>query len=157
MAKRGLQDVDEDMDTKAQYGQRRTLDDGDVEMGEFEDPWEDEIEEDEEIIEGEGEEDEEDEDKGCSAADCETNCRNAGCTRGWRGLFTLQSVRERSCVNAGFICVRYAAFNVGSMAFLVVRHSQRSTRGREKKCILKGDVTLTIVPTNHVSGSRNPG
>jgi ribosome assembly protein RRB1 len=60
MGKRGLQDGDEGMDTKAQYGQRRTTDTGDVEMGEFEDPWEDEIEE-EEIIEGD---DVEDEDEG---------------------------------------------------------------------------------------------
>ena len=52
MAKRGLQDVDDEMDTKAQFGQRRIADDGDVEMGEFEDPWEDELEEDEEIIDG---------------------------------------------------------------------------------------------------------
>jgi len=62
MAKRGLQDVDDEMDTKAQFGQRRIADDGDVEMGEFEDPWEDELEEDEEIIEG-GDQEEEDEDE----------------------------------------------------------------------------------------------
>jgi ribosome assembly protein RRB1 len=63
MAKRGLQDGDDEMDTKAQFGQRRIGDDRDVEMGEFEDPWEDELEEDEEIIDGgeDNEEDEEDE------------------------------------------------------------------------------------------------
>lgn len=61
MAKRGLQDVDEEMDAKVQFGQRRILDDGDVEMGEFEDPWEDELEEEEEIIEGGEEDDDEDE------------------------------------------------------------------------------------------------
>ena len=65
MTKRGLQDGDEEMDTKAQFGQRHMVADGDVEMGEFEDPWEDEIEEEEEIIEGDlDEEDEEDEDEG---------------------------------------------------------------------------------------------
>jgi ribosome assembly protein RRB1 len=62
MAKRALQDGDEEMDTKAQFGQRRIGGDEDVEMGEFEDPWEDELEEEEEIIEGD--EDEEDEDEG---------------------------------------------------------------------------------------------
>ena len=65
MAKRGLQDVDEEMDTKAQFGLRRVKEDEDVEMGEFEDPWEDELEEegDEEEITVEGD-DEEDEDEG---------------------------------------------------------------------------------------------
>jgi hypothetical protein len=64
MAKRGLQDVDEEMDIKAQFGQRRIKEDEDVEMGEFEDPWEDELEEEEEItVEGDDEEDE-DEDEG---------------------------------------------------------------------------------------------
>jgi hypothetical protein len=61
MAKRVLQDVDEEMDTKVHFGQRRMTDDGEVEMGEFEDPWEDELEEDEEIIEGGEEDDDEDE------------------------------------------------------------------------------------------------
>ena len=65
MAKRALQDGDDEMDTKAQFGQRRIVDDGDVEMGEFEDPWEDELEEDEEIIDGDDQEEEdEDEDEG---------------------------------------------------------------------------------------------
>lgn len=65
MAKRGLQDGDDEMDAKAQFGHRRIADDGDVEMGEFEDPWEDELEEDEEIIDGDDlEEDDEDEDEG---------------------------------------------------------------------------------------------
>ena len=60
MAKRGLQDVVEEIDTKAQFGQRRLKEDEDVEMGEFEDPWEDELEEEEEItVEGDDEEDEE--------------------------------------------------------------------------------------------------
>ena len=64
MSKRALQDDDEAMeiDTKAPFGQRRIEDNGDVEMGEFEDPWEDELEEDEEIIEGDEEDGEEDED-----------------------------------------------------------------------------------------------
>ena len=64
MSKRALQDGDEEMemDTKAQFGQRRIEVDGDVEMGEFEDPWEDELEEDEEIIEGGEEDEDEDED-----------------------------------------------------------------------------------------------
>ena len=62
MSKRGLQDFDEEIDTKAQFGQRRLKEDEDVEMGEFEDPWEDELEEEEEItVEGD---DEEDEDEG---------------------------------------------------------------------------------------------
>ena len=43
MAKRGLQDVDEGMDTKAHFGPRWTKEDEDVQMGEFEDPWEDEL------------------------------------------------------------------------------------------------------------------
>jgi len=69
MAKRGLQDVDEEMDTKAQFGQRRMKEDENVEMGEFEDPWEDELEEEEEIVVEDDEEDEdvdedEDEDEG---------------------------------------------------------------------------------------------
>jgi ribosome assembly protein RRB1 len=63
MTKRGLQDGDAEADSKAQFGQRPTADSGDVEMGEFEDPWEDELEEEEEIIE---EGDEEDEDEGVS-------------------------------------------------------------------------------------------
>ena len=63
MAKRGLQDVDEEMDTKAQFGQRRMKEDEDVEMGEFEDPWEDELEEEEITVEADDEEDE-DEDEG---------------------------------------------------------------------------------------------
>ena len=54
MGKRALQDGDEAMDTKAQFGERRINADGeDVEMGEFEDPWEDELEEDEDVIDGE--------------------------------------------------------------------------------------------------------
>ena len=70
MAKRGLQDVDEKMDTKAQFGHRRIKEDEDVEMGEFEDPWEDELEEEEEeegeeeeeiTVDGDEEEDDEDE------------------------------------------------------------------------------------------------
>jgi len=71
MAKRGLQDVDEEMDTKAQFGQRRMKEDQDVEMGEFEDPWEDELEGDEEItVEADDEEDEdEDEDEGSTFRD----------------------------------------------------------------------------------------
>ena len=61
MAKRGLQDVDEEMDTKAQFGQRRMKEDDDVEMGEFEDPWEDELaDEVEEEITGEDEDEEDD-------------------------------------------------------------------------------------------------
>ena len=63
MAKRGLQDVDEEMDTKAQFGQRRMKEDEDLEMGEFEDPWEDELEEEEITVEADDEEDE-DEDEG---------------------------------------------------------------------------------------------
>jgi len=64
MAKRPLQDGSDEMDIKAQFGQRRITDNDDVEMGEFEDPWEDEVEEEEEIIEADDEEDEEDEDEG---------------------------------------------------------------------------------------------
>ena len=65
MAKRRLQDGEEDMDTKAPFGQRQTAD-HDVEMGEFEDPWEDEIEEEdeEEVVEGDDIEEEDDEDEG---------------------------------------------------------------------------------------------
>ena len=63
MAKRGLQDVDEEMDTKAQFGQRRMKEDEDLEMGEFEDPWEDELEEEEITVEADDDEDE-DEDEG---------------------------------------------------------------------------------------------
>jgi len=64
MAKRGLQDVDDEMDTKARFGHRRIKEDEDVEMGEFEDPWEDELEEEDEdgeeeiIVEGDEEDDE---------------------------------------------------------------------------------------------------
>ena len=63
MAKRNLQEGDDEMDAKLQFGQRNIMDDGDVEMGEFEDPWEDEIEDDEEIIEA-AEDEEEDGDEG---------------------------------------------------------------------------------------------
>ena len=64
MAKRRLQDGDEEMDTKAPFGQRHTADQ-EVEMGEFEDPWEDEIEDEEEdVIEGDDVEEEDDEDEG---------------------------------------------------------------------------------------------
>jgi len=58
MGKRGHQDGDEEMDTKAKYGQRKPVDGRDVEMGEFEDPWEDEIEEDEDVVEGDEAEEE---------------------------------------------------------------------------------------------------
>jgi ribosome assembly protein RRB1 len=58
MAKRRIESDKDEME-KSQFGQRRLADDGDVEMGEFEDPWEDEIE-DEEIIEAD-EDDEENE------------------------------------------------------------------------------------------------
>ena len=65
MGKRGIEDGHEEKDVKAQFGHRHVADGEDVEMGEFEDPWEDELEEDEEIIEGaEEEEDDEDEDEG---------------------------------------------------------------------------------------------
>jgi hypothetical protein len=64
MVKRGLQDGNDGRDTKAQYGERSTAGDDDVEMGEFEDPWEDEIEQEEEIVEGDEEEEDEDEDEG---------------------------------------------------------------------------------------------
>ena len=70
MTKRGLQDGDDEGDSKAQFGQRPTVDSEDVEMGEFEDPWEDELEEEEEIIEEGDEEDEEDEDEGVSLSTC---------------------------------------------------------------------------------------
>ena len=71
MAKRVLQDVDEEMDTKAQFGQRRIQEDEDIEMGEFEDPWEDELEEEEQADEEEVtvEGDEEDEDEGTRLQD----------------------------------------------------------------------------------------
>jgi len=80
MSKRALQDGDEEMDvdTKPHFGQRRIEDNGDVEMGEFEDPWEDELDEDEEIIEG-GEEDEdedEDSDEGISLLESILTGRN---------------------------------------------------------------------------------
>jgi hypothetical protein len=65
MVKRGLQDGEEDMDVKAPFGERRTnKDNGDVEMGEFEDPWEDEFEDEEDVIDGEEYVEEEDEDEG---------------------------------------------------------------------------------------------
>jgi ribosome assembly protein RRB1 len=68
MVKRGLQDGEQEMETKAPFGQRPPADQ-DVEMGEFEDPWEDEIEEeDEDVVEGEDVEEEEDEDEGQSCA-----------------------------------------------------------------------------------------
>lgn len=62
MAKRRLQDGEEEIETKAPFGQREAMDQ-DVEMGEFEDPWEDEMEgEEEEVIDGDDvEEDDEDE------------------------------------------------------------------------------------------------
>ena len=64
MAKRAIHDVDGEMDAKAQFGQRRMKEDEDVDMGEFEDPWEDELEEEEgeeEITVEADDEDEEDE------------------------------------------------------------------------------------------------
>jgi hypothetical protein len=64
MGKRGLQDAEEEKDVKAQFGERRINTDGeDVEMGEFEDPWEDEVEEEEDVIDGEEYVDDEDEDE----------------------------------------------------------------------------------------------
>ena len=63
MAKRRLQDGEDDIESKAPFGQREATDQ-DVDMGEFEDPWEDDFEgEDEEIIDGEAL-DEDDEDQG---------------------------------------------------------------------------------------------
>jgi ribosome assembly protein RRB1 len=61
MAKRGHQESDEATDTKPQFGHRQNPSVDDVEMGEFEDPWEDDLEEDEEIIEGDDVEEDEDE------------------------------------------------------------------------------------------------
>jgi ribosome assembly protein RRB1 len=48
MSKRSLEDGDGEADKKLQYGQRRAKDEWNVEMGEFEDPWEDEFEEEDE-------------------------------------------------------------------------------------------------------------
>jgi hypothetical protein len=65
MVKRGLQDDEDDVDVKAPFGERRVnKDDEDVEMGEFEDPWEDELEEEEDVIDGEEYVEDEDEDEG---------------------------------------------------------------------------------------------
>ena len=79
MAKRRLQDGEEGLDTKAPFGQRHTAGE-DVEMGEFEDPWEDEIEEEdeEEVIEGDDVEDgdDEDEDEGMPLCWCLVDERN---------------------------------------------------------------------------------
>lgn len=66
MTKRSLPDGDEEMDVKAPFGQRHIGEGGDVEMGEFEDPWEDEFEEDEEIVEGAEYEDEDDDERNLS-------------------------------------------------------------------------------------------
>jgi hypothetical protein len=82
MVKRGLQDGEENMDVKAQFGERRiNKDDPDVEMGEFEDPWEDELEEEEDIIDGE-EYVEDDDDDESTTLECgkkaELICRNGG-------------------------------------------------------------------------------
>ena len=61
MAKRGLpEEEDNESTSKAPFGQRQTTDEKDVEMGEFEDPWEDEVEE-EQVIDGAQQEEEEDE------------------------------------------------------------------------------------------------
>jgi len=57
MAKRRIENGNDELEQKAQFGQRRITEDGDVEMGEFEDPWEDEIEE-EEIIAADDEDEE---------------------------------------------------------------------------------------------------
>jgi len=79
MAKRRLQDGEEDIETKAPFGQRQSADQ-DVEMGEFEDPWEDEIEEeDEEVVDGEDVEEEEDEDEGLSLPSSAADFRNGRC------------------------------------------------------------------------------
>jgi len=72
MGKRVLPDGDDEIDAKAQFGERRVKTDGDdVEMGEFEDPWEDELEE-EEVIDAEEYVDDNDEDDGvlCSSHNC---------------------------------------------------------------------------------------
>lgn len=64
MGKRALQDGKDEMNVKAQFGQRRLNRDGeDVEMGEFDDPWEDELEE-EDVIDGEEYVEDDDEDEG---------------------------------------------------------------------------------------------
>jgi len=73
MGKRALEDGENEMDAKAQFGGRRVnIDDEDIEMGEFEDPWEDELEEDEEVIDGEASLDDNDEDEGVLC--CSYNC-----------------------------------------------------------------------------------
>ena len=64
MAKRALRQEEDEVPSKALFGHRKSdTDEGDVEMGEFEDPWDDEVEEDEEIIEGDNEEVDDDEDE----------------------------------------------------------------------------------------------
>jgi len=80
MVKRGLQDGEEELDVKAPYGERRiNKDDGDVEMGEFEDPWEDELEEEEDVIDGEEYVEDDDEDEGTQdCAETELIYRNGG-------------------------------------------------------------------------------
>jgi hypothetical protein len=103
MAKRGLQDGDDDAESKAQFGQRHVQEGQDVEMGEFEDPWEDDIEEDEEIIEeGEEDQDEEDEDEGMHHENL--LMRNARRRRD-RGVSAVETDGEGSCPHAGFVYV----------------------------------------------------
>src|SRR5271163_233860 len=64
MAKRGLPEEEEESSSKAPFGQRQTdKDERDVEMGEFEDPWEDEVEEDEQVVDGAEQEEEEEDDE----------------------------------------------------------------------------------------------
>ena len=100
MAKRALQDADDEMITKAQFGQHRVGDDDDVEMGEFEDPWEDEIEEDEEIVEG-GELVEDDEDQGTSVLRMASDDRNGRRRARARGIFAVQAHGEGPSPHAG--------------------------------------------------------
>lgn len=103
MSKRAFQDGDEEMemDAKAQFGHRRIADDEDVEMGEFEDPWEDELEEDEEIIEGEEDEEEaEDSDEGMVLLGTILTGRNEGRNGRARGVSALQKSRKGSYFNA---------------------------------------------------------
>jgi len=99
MAKRRLQDGEDDIETKAPFGQREPADQ-DVEMGEFEDPWEDEIEgEDEEVIEGDDVE-EEDEDEGTSLVYQRLIQRNGGGTKRLRGVSPFKTSRQGSRFDA---------------------------------------------------------
>jgi hypothetical protein len=91
MGKRELQRDGEEETSKARFGERHVETERDVEMGEFEDPWEDELDEEEDVIEA-GEED--DEDEGRHKCSGKADLRNGGCGGRERGLFTLRDTGE---------------------------------------------------------------